>query len=102
MAPIVVTATRTKHSLGDVPAAVSVVTRKEIDQMPAQNVLDVLRTMPGVTVDADRSMFGSSTYNKVIIRGMGGDSQGRVQVLIDGMPAMPAAVCSVGRFGMPR
>lgn len=90
MAPVVVTATRTKHSLGDVPAAVSVVTRKEIDQMPAQNVLDVLRTMPGVTVDADRSMFGSSTYNKVIIRGMGGDSQGRVQVLIDGMPAMPA------------
>ena len=90
MNPVVVTATRTKHSLGDVSAAVSVVTRKELDRIPAQNVLDVLRTMSGVTVDSDRSVFGSSTYNKVIIRGMGGNTQGRVLVLVDGMPAMPA------------
>ena len=90
MNPVVVTATRTKHSLGDVSAAVSVVTRKELDQISAQNVLDVLRTMSGVTVDSDRSSFGSSTYNKVIIRGMGGNTQGRVLVLVDGMPAMPA------------
>ena len=83
MNPVVVTATRTKHSLGDVSAAVSVVTRKELDQIPAQNVLDVLRTMSGVTVDSDRSSFGSSTYNKVIIRGMGGNTQGRVLVLVD-------------------
>lgn len=90
MQPIVVTATRTAHSLGDVPAAVSVVTREEIEKTPAQSVLDVLRTMPGVTVDSNRSNFGSSTYNKVIIRGMGGNTLGRVLVLIDGMPAMPA------------
>ena len=48
MKPVVVTATKTEHSLGETTADVSVVTREQIEKMPANNVLDVMRTMPGV------------------------------------------------------
>ena len=91
MKPVVVTATKTEHSLGETTADVSVVTREQIEKMPANNVLDVMRTMPGVTVDSARSFYGTSTNNKVIIRGMGGDDvNGRVLVLMDGLPVMTA------------
>ena len=91
MKPVVVTATKTEHSLGETTADVSVVTREQIEKMPANNVLDVMRTMPGVTVDSARSFYGTSTQNKVIIRGMGGDDvNGRVLVLMDGLPVMAA------------
>ena len=91
MKPVVVTATKTEHSLGETTADVSVVTREQIEKMPANNVLDVMRTMPGVTVDSARSFYGTSTQNKVIIRGMGGDDvNGRVLVLMDGLPVMTA------------
>lgn len=91
MKPVVVTATKTEHSLGETTADVSVVTREQIEKIPANNVLDVMRTMPGVTVDSARSFYGTSTNNKVIIRGMGGDDvNGRVLVLMDGLPVMTA------------
>jgi outer membrane receptor protein involved in Fe transport len=85
---LVVTATRTEKKLEDVTASVSVVTREEIEQMPVKTVMDVMRNMKGVTVENDRGAYGSSTSNKIVIRGMGGDGQGRVMVLVDGMPAM--------------
>lgn len=88
MDTVVVTATRTEKNLQDVTSSVSVVTREEIERMPAKTVMDVLRNMPGVTVESDRGVYGSSTNNKVLIRGMGGDGQGRVMVLVDGMPVM--------------
>ena len=67
MKPVVVTATKTEHSLGETTADVSVVTREQIEKMPANNVLDVMRTMPGVTVDSARSFYGTSTQNKVCL-----------------------------------
>jgi outer membrane receptor protein involved in Fe transport len=85
---VVVTATRTEKKIQDVTSAVSVVTREEIDRMPATTVMDVLRNTVGVTVEDDRSGYGSSTSNKVVIRGMGGNGQSRVLVLVDGMPAL--------------
>ena len=36
----------------------------------------------------DRGPYGSSTSNKIVIRGMGGDGQSRVMVLVDGVPAL--------------
>ncbi|MFR4119924.1 MAG: TonB-dependent receptor [Bilophila wadsworthia] len=88
--PVIVATTKTER-LGETTADVSVVTREQIEKMPANNVLDVMRTMPGVTVDSARSFYGTSTQNKVIIRGMGGDDvNGRVLVLMDGLPVMTA------------
>lgn len=86
MDTLVVTATKTEHSLGDVPASMSVVTREEIETMPANSVLDVIKQLPGVSVASERGVYGTSTSNNVIIRGFGGNSPGRVLVMIDGMP----------------
>lgn len=84
---VVVTATRSEKKIQDVTSSVSVVTREEIERMPATTVMDVLRNTVGVTVEDDRSGYGSSTSNKIVIRGMGGSGQSRILVLVDGMPA---------------
>jgi outer membrane receptor protein involved in Fe transport len=47
---IVVTASRTEQRVHDVPAAVSVLTSQDLEQMPADDVGDVLRTVPGLNV----------------------------------------------------
>ena len=46
--PIVVTATRTPHSISDVPAAVSVVTSEDIESRNIQKVDEALNELPGV------------------------------------------------------
>lgn len=90
MKPVVVTATKTEHSLGETTADVSVVTREQIEKMPVTTVLDVLRTMQGVSVGSQRGFAAGSTYNKLSIRGMGANAQGRILVLMDGMPVQAA------------
>ncbi len=45
---IVITATRTENKLGDLPAAVSEVTRDDIDERQASTVSEVLEELPGV------------------------------------------------------
>src|SRR5688572_9904226 len=47
---MVVTASRTEQMVHDVPAAVSVITSKELEQMPVDDYGDILRTVPGVNV----------------------------------------------------
>lgn len=47
---MVVTASRTERLVHDVPVAISVITAKEIEQMPADDYGDILRTVPGVNV----------------------------------------------------
>jgi outer membrane receptor protein involved in Fe transport len=47
---IVVTASRTEQPLAEAPAAISVLTAKDIEQIPADDVGDLLRNVPGVNV----------------------------------------------------
>lgn len=47
---VVVTASRTEQSLHDAPAAVSVITSKDLEQMPADDYGDILRNVPGLNV----------------------------------------------------
>jgi outer membrane receptor protein involved in Fe transport len=47
---IVVTASRTEQRVHDVPAAVSVITAEDLEEIPADNYGDILRTVPGVNV----------------------------------------------------
>ena len=47
---IVVTASRTEQQLADAPAAVSVFTAEDIEQIPADDYGDLLRNVPGVNV----------------------------------------------------
>ena len=48
--PIVVTATRTPQSLSDVPAAVSVVTSKDIESRNIQRVDQAINALPGCSI----------------------------------------------------
>jgi iron complex outermembrane receptor protein len=47
---MVVTASRTEQLVHDVPAAVSVITAQDLEEMPADDYGDILRTVPGLNV----------------------------------------------------
>ncbi|MGE5518054.1 MAG: TonB-dependent receptor domain-containing protein [Bacteroidota bacterium] len=80
MEPVVVTATKTPVAAGDLPVSVTVVDKDEIARMPAHDLSDVLRRVPGVDIQRNSST-GIAT---VSMRGMGYQ---RTSVLIDGQPA---------------
>lgn len=80
---VVVTATRTQQSIREVPAAVSVVSRDQIEQSTATTVDQLLQGVPGVyaaRMDASSPNRIAQTYT----RGLPGNS--RTLVLLDGIP----------------
>lgn len=58
----VITATKTEHTLADVPEATIVITREEIEAQNATNVLEVLRWIPGVRPSAAYGSMGGDKY----------------------------------------
>lgn len=87
---ITVTATRTEREVLDVPASVSVVTAKEIEQQPAAKPEDLLRSLPGVDITY---MAGAASASIPILRGLGQSFAGTTtQSLLNGMPVEPLAV----------
>ena len=72
-------ATRTRRPLDDVPATVSVITTEDIDRENMQDVRDLVRNEPGVTVGNNPFRAG---YQNFLIRGIGGN---RVLLMVDGM-----------------
>ncbi len=81
---VVITASRTPEKLQDVPAHVTVISRKEIQQIPHQNIEDVLRYAAGINVNSPGGIY--SMRPVVTLRGLSGDEQGRTLVLLDGVP----------------
>lgn len=82
--PLVVTATRQARDLNDTLAAVSLFTREDIERSQAQDISELLRTVPGV--DLVRSgPRGSQT--SLFLRGT---NSNQVLVLIDGVRASEA------------
>lgn len=59
---MVVTATKTEHTLEDVPEATTVITREEIEAQNATNALEVLRWIPGVNVSTSFGSMGGDGY----------------------------------------
>jgi hemoglobin/transferrin/lactoferrin receptor protein len=90
LSQIVVVAARRPQPTEDVVGTVSVIARPEIERLQAQDIRDLVRYEPGVTVTGDGARFGLDGFN---IRGMQGN---RIQVRIDGVP-MPDGF-SVGSF----
>ncbi len=76
---IIVTATRTEKTLEDVPATVSVIDADQIEREISNNISDLVRYEPGVSV-AGGGRFGLSGF---AIRGISGD---RVLTLVDSTP----------------
>lgn len=93
---IVVTANRTPQPLARVGQTISVVDLAELERRQAQNVADVLRTLPGVTTARSGGLGGNAS---VFIRGADSD---QTVALIDGVklndPSTPGGGFNFGNL----
>jgi hemoglobin/transferrin/lactoferrin receptor protein len=87
---IIVVATREAGAIADAPATVGVVSRQEIERTQAQDLRELFRYEPSVTVVGGYGRFG---LGDVRIRGLGGN---RVQLQVDGVNVADAF--SIGSF----
>jgi iron complex outermembrane receptor protein len=78
---VVVTATRDVQEIRRIPASVTVITKKEIDQSNSQTVIDLIRNEAGVVV---RDFYGTGKAASVDIRGFGETGPLNTLVLVDG------------------
>lgn len=76
----VVTGTRTKHFIKDVPVRTEVITEKEIEDKNAGNLYEALEGTPGVRVEKQCQYCN---FSMVRMQGLGAE---HTQVLIDGQP----------------
>ncbi len=77
---VVVTGTRTKHIIKDVPVRTEVISKMEIDNKNACNVYQALEGTPGVRVE---NQCQSCNFTMVRMQGLGAE---HTQVLINGQP----------------
>ena len=87
---VVVIATRTERAIADVPNTVDEIDRERMDELLVNDLKDLFRYEPGVTVG---SSFGRFGIGDIRIRGLGGN---RVRIQTDGI-AVPDAF-SIGSF----
>ncbi len=82
--PIVVTATRDNSLVENYPGSVQVITKQEIENTPADDIPDLLKSVPGIEV----YKRGNRDYD-IDLRGFnnGGGNGIRVLLLINGIPA---------------
>ncbi|NPA40369.1 MAG: TonB-dependent receptor [Thermodesulfobacteria bacterium] len=93
---IVVTATKTKHLLKDVPVETEVITKKEIEESNALTVADILRYVPGIFVRGE-NVPGITNW-RASIRGLT-FNDGYGLILIDGQRVMGGGMGEYG-FGL--
>lgn len=79
---VVVTGTRTPHSLQEVPVETVLITRAEIEKSNAQTVTDILKNVPGLNTSGVDDVFGG-TSARVRLQGMS-FNDGYGLILIDG------------------
>jgi vitamin B12 transporter len=81
---VVVTAERVPEARESIPAAVSVLTREQIERLPAENLAELLRFLPGFHVHFGADVGGVPMVSS---RGFfGGGEAEYVQLLVDGVP----------------
>ncbi|WP_301101817.1 TonB-dependent receptor [Propionivibrio sp.] len=84
---VVVTATRFSEVAPGVAANVSVITRQDISNTPAQNLPDVLSTRAGIDV---RQIGGAMGRDAVVdMRGFGATATSNTLILVDGLRVNP-------------
>jgi len=99
MDPLVVTGTRITRQKSEIPASISVISRREIESTMQVNILPVLaNNVPGLFV-SERNMVGygvgPDSGGSISIRGVSGTPNTRILMLIDGQPQF------MGIFGHP-
>jgi iron complex outermembrane receptor protein len=95
---VVVTATRYEEKATDVPANVSVITRKDIENSTALNIPDLLRSEVGVHVS---DIAGNRRSFTVDLRGFGETSSLNTLVLVDGRRVNQADLSGVDWMEIP-
>lgn len=87
MDTIVVSVSRSRQRLAEVPSHVTILTRREIERAPIFRVDDLLRGVPGFNLlFQTNSTVSHPTTQTVSLRGLGGLSSSRTLVLLDGVP----------------
>lgn len=96
---VVVTATKTEHTVKDVPIETIVISKGDIEKKNSQNVMDLLRDIPGIQTASHNDVFGTYTWNAKM-RGLAFDS-GYALILIDGQRAMGCGQSGgMGEYGI--
>lgn len=107
--PVVITPTRLRQSLADVPASVTVITAETIRRYGINNIPDALRLVPGMAVTKT-----SGNVFRISYHGTGVVTPRRMNVLIDGVSAyrpdlslvewamLPVAVEDIDRIEVTR
>ena len=81
---VIVTANRGTSRIADVPARVTLISSAAIESRPVSTVDEMLSTVPGLNVSRSFGIF--SHKSSVTMRGLSGNEQARVLVMIDGVP----------------
>jgi iron complex outermembrane recepter protein len=95
---VVVTATRHEEKTTDVPASVSVITEKDIENSTAQNIPELLRTEAGVQVN---DITGNGRSYTVDLGGFGETATLNTLVLVDGRRINEADLSGVDWTNIP-
>ncbi|MEI8048978.1 MAG: TonB-dependent receptor [Bacteroidota bacterium] len=82
IAETVITATRTRKKINELPASVRLITAEQIKEMPSAAIDDLLRTEAGINVDRKNGIFSKNA--SVNMRGL--NSSARTLVMLDGVP----------------
>ena len=77
---VVITGTRTKHYIKDVPVRTEVITAKKIESKNARNLYEVLEGTPGIRVEQQCQFCN---FTMIRMQGLGAE---HTQVLINGQP----------------
>lgn len=94
---VVVTATKTEKKVGEVSAAVEVITKEEMDKKNIKRVDDALKSITGVYVRQNKGIMG--TTDMVSMRGFG--KQKQVLIMMDGQPLNDAYNSAVNLANIP-
>lgn len=81
---VIITANRGASRIADVPARVTLLGPAAIASRPAATVDEMLASVPGLNVSRSFGIF--SHKSSVTMRGLSGNEQARVLVMIDGVP----------------
>ena len=90
MDPVVVTATRTETPLSQVGSSVTVITAEEIEEKQETQVLEILRSVPGVNIYSYGTLGSTSNIS------LRGTDNKHTLVLIDGIEFRDASTTSGG------
>ena len=82
MSSVMITATRTRRKIEDIPSRVALMSADQIETYPANNVDDALQSISNVYVNRSWGIFSKNT--SVTMRGLDGTS--RTLILLNGVP----------------